>query len=78
MSDTNFQPIFDYVDEKIDGLRAEMATKADIQTVLNAIDAFAKDSNNVKQEVVIAQAKTQQIEHWVIKASKKVEVPYNP
>ena len=47
MSDTNFQSIFDYIDESTEeleqSLRADMATKSDIERVLKAIDAFQKE-----------------------------------
>lgn len=80
--DNNFQPIFDYIDshveEKISELRAEMATKADIQRILDAIDAFTKQTKDTNDKVTLLENKTERIEHWVIKAADKTGVPYNP
>jgi hypothetical protein len=82
MSDINFQPMFDYIDEHVDGqikqLRTEMATKADIERILQAIDAFTKQSKDNNTETVVLKAKTERIEHWVIKAAEKTDIPYNP
>lgn len=41
MSDTNFQPIFDYIDKAKDELREEMATKTDIARLENTVNSFA-------------------------------------
>lgn len=44
MSETNFQPIFDYIDKSIEDLKADLdnkfTTKSDIERILQAIDAF--------------------------------------
>ena len=80
MQSTDFKPIFDYIDEKIEKLEEKLeiklASKQDIQTILNAIDAFAGQSKTREREQIVLKAKTERIEHWVIDASKKVNVPY--
>jgi len=82
MSEINYQPIFDYIDEHVDGqikqLRTEIATKADIERILQAIDAFTKESKDNSTETVVLKAKTERMEHWVIKAAEKTDIPYNP
>lgn len=37
MSDINYKPIFDYIDETEKRIKEEMATKADIEKVLSAV-----------------------------------------
>lgn len=82
MTAANFQPIFDYIDKTAADLeaklRVDMATKTDIQKVLDAIDAFAKASKDNKQESLVLKAKAEKIEHWVMKAAETIDVPYRP
>lgn len=81
MENTNFKPIFDYIDQKVDNLeiklKTELASKQDIQRILNAIDSFAGQSKLREQEQIVLKAKTERIEHWVTDASKKFNVPYS-
>ncbi len=81
MENSNFKSIFDYIDQKVDGLeeklKTELASKQDIQRILDAIDSFAGQSKTREQEQTVLKVKTERIEHWVIDASKKVNVPYS-
>ncbi len=78
MSEINFKPIFDYIDDKIDGLKEEMATKKDIERVLDAVAAFGNQTKGNEDKSIVLEEKTGRIEKWVIQAAEKVEVPYNP
>ncbi len=78
MNDINFQPIFEYIDEAEKRIKAEMASKADIEKVLSAVTAIATNYKKTDDKVSIQESKTERIEHWVIKAAEKVEVPYKP
>jgi hypothetical protein len=82
MGDTNFQPIFDYIDEKITyletGLRSDIATKDDIQKILSAIDAFVTQSKDNSDSILVLEHKTEKLEHWTIAAAEKMDVPYKP
>jgi len=40
MSDTNFQPIFDYIDQTKSNLRAEMPTKAGMERILEVANKY--------------------------------------
>ncbi len=80
MENQNFQPIFDYIDEKFTnletGLLSDMATKADIERVINTIDALAKMTKDNDDRLTIVENKSERIEHWVMKAAEKTEIPY--
>lgn len=85
MSNTNFQPIFDYIDEsvanKLDSLRDELhglATKKDIQKLQNTLDGFAKSTKEVDEKVKVLESKSEGMEHWIIKAAVETKVPYKP
>ena len=82
MSDTNFQPIFDYIDQSMEDLKidldAKFASKADIERILKAIDAFAKRDKNNETEILVAGNRIHSLEKWTIEAAPKIGVPYNP
>ena len=82
MSEINFKPIFDYIDQKseetVQELKAEMATKADIDKVLTAIDGLAKRSKENDDGILVLEKKTERLEHWTIRAAEKIKVPYKP
>jgi hypothetical protein len=84
MSDTNFQPIFDYIDESEKRIKEELTSEITsqislkIQRVQDTLDAFAKDHKDNNHKAKIIEAKAERIEHWVMKAAEKVEVPYKP
>jgi len=42
MQDVNFQPVFEYVNDKTDELKAELASKEDISKLQASIDSYAK------------------------------------
>ena len=82
MSETNFQPIFDYIDQTIEDLKtdqdAKFASKADIQAVLKAIEAFGKQGKDNQEEILAAGGRIDDLEKWTIEAAPKVGVSYNP
>ena len=78
MNETNFQPIFDYIDETKKEIMEVVATKADIQNVLDAVGAIATQSKKNEDKVILLENKTERVEHWVMQAAEKIEVPYKP
>ena len=78
MSEINFKPIFDYIYEKHNEIKSEMATKADIGEVLSAIDGLAKLSKDNGDDNLVLEKKTERLEHWTIEASEQIKVPYKP
>ena len=78
MENNNFKPIFDYIDEQTTLLRTELASKADIQKVLNAVSSIAKNSKDNEEKTNVLETKAERIEKWVMKAAEKTEIPYKP
>ena len=84
MENINFKPIFDYIDEAkkeiieeiTENVTRDMATKKSVDTLQRSVDAFAGESKKKGQEEIVLKAKTERIEHWVIDASKKIDLPY--
>lgn len=42
---------------------------------MNAIAVSLKDNED---KITVQEGKTERMEHWVVEAAKKIEVPYNP
>ena len=78
MPDSNFQPIFDYIDQTKEALKAQMASKSDIERVITAIDAIAKRTYDHEDKTTILENKSERIEHWAIQAAEKIDIPYKP
>ena len=80
MSETNFQPIFDYIDksqreqkqEIIQELSEGLPSKADINKLQNSVDAIALGLKNNDDRVKVVQTKAEGVEKWVMKAADKV------
>lgn len=78
MSDKNFQPIFDYIDQAKKEILDEVPSKADFQSLQTSVDSLAKRFDNVEVGLKVTEAKTEKIEHWVVEAAEKAKVPYKP
>ncbi len=82
MSDTNFQPIFEHIDqmkeEIIGEILGKVASKESIEHLQVSVDSFAKKEKDRSDELVVLNGKTKRIENWIIQAAKKTKVPYNP
>lgn len=55
-------------------MRAELADKEDISKLLQSLDATAKWSKDYNENVTIAMAKLERIEHWIQNAAEKIGV----
>lgn len=66
---TNFQPIFDYIDktkaEILSDVFEQVATKNDIKTIKDMLEAFAKSTSDNVGKLAVQENKTERIEHWV-------------
>ena len=77
MVEINYKPIFDYIDQTKKELKEELASKADLKRLQDTVDGIAKNFKNNDEKVIIVEAKSERIEHWVIDASKKINLPYH-
>jgi predicted RNase H-like nuclease (RuvC/YqgF family) len=82
MENINFQPVFDYIDDKVDELKSELteelASKKDIQGLQTSIDNLAKQTLDNSKKVTLLDFKANRLEGWVMQAAEKTEIPYNP
>jgi len=82
MENINFQPLFDYIDKAIDKVKEDLieklASKEDLRRLQRTIDSFAKNYKHYGENLKVVENKAQRVETWVISASGKIQVPYNP
>lgn len=82
MSETNFKPVFDYIDqskrELKEDLLGEIASKKAVEKLQDSVVGLAKRFDKIEQESIVTKARTQRVEHWVMEASSKIKVAYKP
>lgn len=78
MPKTNFQPIFDYIDQAKKEILDEVPSKSDFDKLKTSVDTLAKRFDTVEKNLTVTTAKAEKVEHWAIKAGDKIEVPYKP
>jgi hypothetical protein len=76
MTDINFQPVFDYIDQKVVELKEDLASKEGVRNLQVSLDAYAKQSKDYYQEVTVLIAKVNRMEEWIRHASVKLELEY--
>ena len=80
MENINFQPVFDYIDNKVSELKTDLAStvasKEDIKNLQKHIDGLAKQTKEAGEKATVADAKANKVEKWVITAAEKINLPY--
>lgn len=80
MIEINYKPIFDYIDkssqELEERLKQDLVSKTDLKHLQDTVDGIATNFKNNDEKVAITEEKTERIEHWVISAAKRIDVPY--
>jgi len=67
-----------YTKTDAEEMRAELADKEDIRKLQQSMDAAAKWSKDYNENVTIAIAKLERIEHWIQNAAQKIGLEYKP
>ncbi len=81
MSDTNFQPIFDYIDKTNEQLKEDLKQEimVEVRSELGGIKtAVANLSNQVKsyhEEMLVSGHRIDRLEDWAVQVGQKVGVP---
>jgi hypothetical protein len=78
--EVNFQPVFDYIDEKLgeqsELLRSELALKEDVRRIQETLDSFATGYKNYGDNLKVVENKACRLETWALKVAEKTETPY--
>lgn len=76
MSDTNFQPIFDYIDQAISPLKDDIATiKVDLADVKTSVANLSAQVKKYHEEMLVSGHRIDRLEEWATQVGNKVGVP---
>lgn len=77
MSDINFQPIFDYIDETNRGLEQRLIDKieSELRDVKTAVANLSSQVKNYHEEMMVANHRLERLEKWAEQVGQKVGVP---
>jgi hypothetical protein len=75
-----FQPIFDYIDDKIDHLRIEFVTKDEFRNTMlplqQTMDKILKELVDWRTENKTSNYRLTRAEGWTGKAATKINIPF--
>lgn len=76
MTDVNFKPLFEYLDDKFGKLEADIAeVKKSNAQILTNVDGLAKMVKTFQDEHIIIRKRLETLEAWAKKVSEKVGIP---
>ncbi len=76
MTDVNFKPLFDYLDERFGEVKADIAeVKESNVQILTAVDGLTKMVKTFQEEHIIMRKRLEVLEAWAKKVSEKVGIP---
>lgn len=77
MSEDEFTKLFKYVqriEEKLDTLGENVATKEGLNRLTNSVDAYAKQAETYMQEMLALGNKVDRLEQWILKVAEATGV----
>lgn len=77
MSQDEFTKLFKFMQKEFASVHAQLektATKAELNTLTNAVDAFAKQSETYMQEMLALSHKVDRLERWIMKIAEETGV----
>ena len=77
MSEDEFTKLFKYMQKEFGKIHASLeqtATKAELNTLTNAVDAYAKQSETYMQEMLALTHKVDRLEQWILKVAEATGV----
>lgn len=76
MNDTNFQPLFDYMDEKFGKIESRLDNLESGQKQLQtSVDNLTKVVKDFQDEHIILRRQLEILREWAEKVSEKVGIP---
>lgn len=67
--------------ERFDALDAKVDAKTDktqVEQLQNSVDGIAKDTEDIKLEMVVSKRQHDRHEEWIERASSKLKIDYDP
>ena len=81
MTDINFQPIFDYLDNSIWGLKTSLKkeimteVRAELSDIKTAIANLSGQVQGYHNEMLVSGHRVDRLEKWAKQVGKKVDLP---
>jgi uncharacterized protein YlxW (UPF0749 family) len=76
MSDTNFQPIFDYLDTNLGEIKTEIKNLQENQLITQtAISNLSAQVKQYHEEMLVTGHRMDRIEAWAMQVGQKIGVP---
>lgn len=81
MSDTNFQPIFDYIDQSNQRQKEELQefvvsqVSAELSDIKTAIANLSGQVKKYHEEMLVSGHRLDRLEDWAVQVGQKVGVP---
>lgn len=76
MADTNFQPIFDYLDTHLGGVKSEIKElRQDVNMVQTSITNLSAQVKQYHEEMLVSGHRIDRLEDWAKQVGQKVGVP---
>lgn len=78
MDNEQFNKLFDYmvkVNDRLQHVEENMATKSDTDRIMNTIDSFIKDGENRTTDQLARDAQWERLIEWAHKVSEKTGIP---
>jgi archaellum component FlaC len=76
MADTNFQPLFEYLDDKLGDLKTDIKEiDKKVDTLQTSVDGLTKIVKDFQDEHIILRRKVELLETWARQVSEKVGIP---
>lgn len=77
MSQDEFTKLFKYMQKEFDKINSRLeqtATKKELDTLTNAVDAYAKQADTYMQEMLALSHKVDRLERWINQIAEKTGV----
>lgn len=77
MSQDEFTKLFNYMQKEFDKINARLeqtATRKELDTLTNAVDAYAKQADTYMQEMLALSHKVDRLERWINQIAEKTGV----
>lgn len=76
MDQINFQPIFSYIDDSLNPLKADIAqVKSDMADVKTAVANLSHQVQKYHEEMLVSGHRLDRLEEWAVQVGQKVGVP---
>lgn len=77
MTEINFQPVFDYLDEKLESHKEEIMTavRAELYDIKTNLANLAGEVKDFREEMKISNFRTTRLEEWAVPVGNKLNLP---